>query len=160
MPQIVYGVFEDIEQARAGAKEFAARTATHPSLRTDIYKSAPFDGDHFPDSATDADSNTLIHVGIGALTCLVMGLAGGATGIIPGLTAGMGALMGALFGVLAGLVNGMTAGAKTPKAELMELEDEVRGGRVLLLVEVEDHSLVKVVQEGLEQMGSIIRGRC
>lgn len=113
-----------------------------------------------PESATTAGGNALIHIAIGAVSCLMLGTGAGIAGIIPGLGPGMGAALGGLFGCLAGGVNGMTAGGKSPKPELQELEAEVAKGKVLVLVDVDTEGHVKLVQKYFEANGASIRGRC
>jgi hypothetical protein len=160
MAEVVYGLFEGVEQARAGAKALTSRTDEHPAFRTKLFTKAPLDGDDLPEAATDVGGNTVLHTAIGAVTCTVMGAAAGGAGIIPGLSVGMGIAMGMIFGIFAGGLNGLMAGTRTPKPELRELEDKIKSGQALLVVEASDGAQAKLVMAKLESLGAPVRGRC
>lgn len=160
MAEVVFGLFDGVDQAKAGAKALTTRTEEHPAFRTKLFTKAPLDGDDLPESATDVGGNTVLHTAIGAVTCTVMGAAAAGAGIIPGLNMGMGIAMGLIFGVFAGGLNGIMAGTRTPKPELRELEPKMKEGRALLIVEAKDAAQAKFVMSKLEELGAPVRGRC
>ncbi|MFV8753457.1 hypothetical protein ACNOYE_23140 [Nannocystaceae bacterium ST9] len=156
---IVFALFADKAAADRAADELRRADDRHPSFAVQSHDRSPLDGNYLPESATEIGRNTLIAVVVGAIVGLILGAIAGTVGIV-GLTVPIGAGFGLLTGILSGMLGGMMAGTRLPKLPLREAAEQLREGRVLLTVEVEDPGHVELVETLLEGHAGDSIGSC
>ncbi len=152
MPKVCYALFESLEGAQPAVEELTRRSDAHPAFAVQVHQSR-LNPQDLPDAGTESTRNSVISAGAGGLIGLVGG--GVAAGVldIVGLGPLGGAGLGLVSGVLIGTLSGMMSGARSPKKVLRNLAAELRRGKVLVTVGVDDHGQVGLVEDILHDAG-------
>jgi hypothetical protein len=143
---VVYALFESPAAAAAAETDVGQRHASTTPRLVQQHVTAPIDANILPDSATGYGRNLLLAMAAGAV---FMGVAGGIAGgldLVLGMGVGFGIALGGITGLLMGLVGAMQAGTRVAKPQLLALEDRIRRGAALLVVEADPHESSEVVE--------------
>lgn len=150
----VYALFEGRERATAAYKELQDIGCKAEACSVLMFKDL-LDEEQLTMSETAAREGAAkgaVIAGVGG--ALIAGLAA-----LPGGFLGIGPLAAALFGGGAGAafggLSGVISGASDPEAQLREIEEQVRKGKVLVAVETEDAALEKQAGEILARHGGV-----
>jgi hypothetical protein len=152
MSALVMGLFETHADASAAVDDALAS-----GYRGDITDVALYE-DELPNEEIDQPGSGSIRFAIAG--AIIAGLAGAVLGgVLLGPTFGLagaalGAALGSAAGGLYGTLAGLLSGRDVPKTSVREAAAQVRGGKVLVSIEVDSHAATRDAEALLRRHGS------
>lgn len=154
MQHTFYAVFPDAAHAAAAMQELEQKGTPREHFNVILHKDA-LDAEALQLSESDVRRGAVAGgLATGAVGALFGGLVLGPIGLV-----GAGIAFGALAGGLVGAAMGGMAGASSPDPRLEKLIDELKGGRVVAVVEAPGLTLEEEAQAVMGRNGAQIVNR-